>query len=92
MGKRTSVYLPDDVAALAAQSPLTLAELVTRGLVCPGHDPRPAPVSRPRASVDVPASLPAPGAPVDGCKHPPARVLRGLCGCCGTYVGERARK
>ena len=89
MGKRTSVYLPDDVAALAAQSPLTLAELVTRGLVCPGHDPRPAPVSRPRASVDVPASLPALGSRPDDCKHPPARVHRSLCGACGRAVPAR---
>ena len=89
MGKRTSVYLPDDVAALAAQSPLTLAELITRGLACPGHDPRPAPVSRPRASVDVPASLPALGAPLDDCKHPPARTHRGLCGACGRAVPGR---
>jgi hypothetical protein len=81
VGKRTSVYLPDDIATLAAQSPLTLAELITRGLACPGHDPRPAPAPRERGMVL--------GEP---CKHPPARIHRGLCGCCGTYVGERARK
>jgi len=80
VGKRTSVYLPDDVAALAAQSPLTLAELITRGLACPGHDPRPAPATRPRERGIVLG---------EPCKHPPARVHRGLCGACGTAVAGR---
>ena len=74
MGKRTSVYLPGDVAALAAASPLTLAELVTRGLACTGH----ATPAAPRARGMVAGEL---------CRHPRARVHRGLCGACGVNVG-----
>ena len=89
MGKRTSLYLPDDVAASAAASPLTLAELITRGLACPGHTSRPAPASVPRGRADVPGSLPALGSPLDDCKHPSARVIKSLCGACGRAVPAR---
>jgi hypothetical protein len=76
VGKRTSVYLADDLAALAADSGVPLADLIARGLACTGHAPPPAPPARERGMVL--------GEP---CRHPPARVHRGLCGACGTGVG-----
>lgn len=56
-GKRTSVYLTDELAAAVKASGLPLAVLLWRGLG------------------------------TAECDHPKARVIKGLCGSCGTNVG-----
>jgi hypothetical protein len=80
VGKRTSVYLPDELAALTAASPLSLPDLIARGLACPGHTaPAPAPAP-PRERGMVLG---------EQCRHPPARVMKGLCGACGCNVARK---
>jgi len=63
------------------------------GAYAAGDDPTPAPMpARPREPRPRPAGTPAvvaslpPLGELGECKHPRARVLRGLCGACGTSV------
>lgn len=85
VGKRTSVYLSDDLAAAVAGSGVPLAELIRRGLGAPARRP-----ARPEAPPAVEA--PGPGAPSAKaparrrCPHPGTRVIGGWCGPCGALV------
>jgi hypothetical protein len=88
MGKRTSVYLTDELAAAVKASGVPLAELVRRGLAATPmlpFDDQPA---------DGPSGdRPAPDNAGDACAHPPGRILKGLCMACGTRppLGSLAR-
>ena len=93
-GKRTSIYLPADVAEAAAVSGLSLSELVRRGLASlPG-----ARLEAKRVRAAAAASTAHDKRPLadtrplnrlgEPCDHPRARVLRGLCSACGTFAGD----
>jgi hypothetical protein len=111
MGRRTSVYLSDELAVAVAASGVPLAELVRRGL---GMVPAEPPVTvgpvqvvadervpagaavlvsdgRVAGALDVRPPSRRPASRVEGqCPpHPGGRVLKGLCGACGTFVGSR---
>jgi hypothetical protein len=67
-------------AALAYLRPSRRRVPEKRGQVAPPRVP-PAPVSD-----RLPKAPPVAGG---GCPHPPARINKGLCGACGTYVGKK---
>lgn len=82
MGRRTSVYLSDGLAAAVAESGVPLAELVCRGLGAgsaaespPGEPPAAA---APRVAVGR--------AQRRRCPHPGTRVIGGWCRECGVVV------
>ena len=101
MGRRTSVYLSDELAVAVAASGVPLAELVRRGLgMVPAEPPVTVGPVQVVADERVPAGAAAldvrppsrrPASRVEGqCPpHPGGRVLKGLCGACGTFVGSR---
>ena len=85
MGKKTSVYLSDEQAERLRASSLPLAEVIRRGLdaVAPEQPDLEAMLRR-IIREELAAVVPAAS---DDCPHPPARINKGLCGNCGTYVG-----
>lgn len=92
MGKRTSVYLGDGLAAAVAACGVPLAELIRRGLladVVPGGvppvPPPPEVVTEAVVGIERPAPRKARAAgsgPGGGCRHP--HVVKGWCRECGT--------
>ncbi|HEV2255380.1 MAG TPA: hypothetical protein VGS06_19540 [Streptosporangiaceae bacterium] len=82
MGRKTSVYLSDELADRVKASGVAPAELIRRGLDAGEPEPLEAMLRRVLRSV-----LDERDAGQD-CLHPPARVHKGLCGACGTYVGR----
>ena len=96
MGRRTSLYLSDDLEAAVRASGLPLAELVRRGLAGPGPAPpaqQQAPGENPaKTSTSREAATPRnpiraerpPSSRADNCPHPAGRRLKGLCMACGT--------
>jgi hypothetical protein len=96
MGRRRSVYLSDDDDRRMAALQITLPAVIQEGLDSLERlrdwDERKLP---PAGTSDTagPAGSPGKGrksrpSPED-CPHPRARVHKGLCGACGTHVGER---
>lgn len=91
VGKRTSVYLADDLAAAVAESGLPLTELIRRGLAAAGMTLE----SRSR-SIHTARCCPkrCRGRAVSGvqppgrrrCPHPGTRVIGGWCAPCGVVV------
>jgi hypothetical protein len=81
VGKRTSVYLSDGLAAAVSASGVPLAELIRRGLGA-GSTAEPPP--------GEPAAPAAPRVPADRtrrrCRHPGTRVIGGWCRKCGVVV------
>lgn len=94
MGKKTSVYLDDDLAAAVAESGEGIAVLIRRGL---GTEAVTVASAATAAAEAVRAALAEDlrlivrqevrEALGGDCPHPPARVLKGLCGACGEHVG-----
>jgi hypothetical protein len=87
VGKRTSVYLSDDLAAAVRASGVPLGELIRRGLE--------ADIGRAIAQTAAAAQEPVPAAAVAvttppkarrRCPHPGTRVIGGWCGECGVVV------
>lgn len=89
VGKRTSVYLSDGLAAAVEASGVPLAELIRRGLGAPlppaaAVPARPAP-ARPR-SAELPPAGPVRPAARRRCPHPGTRVIGGWCRQCDAMV------
>jgi hypothetical protein len=92
VGKKTSVYLSDELAERVRASGVSPAELIRRGL--DASEPEPLEVMLRRvltavlderdAFLDERNALAQAGCP----PHPKARIVKGLCGACGTYVGR----
>jgi hypothetical protein len=80
MGKRTSVYLADDLAAAVDKTGLPLAELVRRGIYGPAAKPVVVPLRKPADAVVVPAGDAPADPPADVGSTPVPESWR--CGCC----------
>jgi len=92
MGRKTSVYLSDEISGRVKASGLPIAELVRRGLDAgepPELEATLRRVIRQELASPGHAGLPAQPADDEECPHPKARINKGLCGNCGTYVGTR---
>jgi hypothetical protein len=85
VGKKTSVYLSDELAGRVKASGVAPADLIRRGLDAGQPEPLETLLRRVlRAVLDEWASE---HAAQQDCPHPQARVHKGLCGACGTCVG-----
>ena len=71
-GRRTSVYLSEDLAVAIDALGTPLPDLLREAVAA--RTGKPPALLRPR-----------PG--VRDCEHPKARITKGLCNACGTYVG-----
>jgi hypothetical protein len=83
VGRKTSVYLSDELAERVRASGVSPAELIRRGL--DAGEPEPLEVMLRRVLASVLGDRDAP--PEPECPHPKARIVKGLCNACGSYVG-----
>ncbi len=96
VGKRTSVYLTEDLDAAVRASGVPLAELIRRGLgnhpETPGEIGARVTTARKarelgQASARERRTSPAPAPPAaEPCRHPMSRRIKGTCAACGKQV------
>jgi hypothetical protein len=88
VGKKTSVYLSDELAERVRASGASPAELIRRGLDAAGPEPLEVMLRRVLTAVLEERDAPAQA----DCPHPKARIVKGLCNACGTYVGRNGEQ
>lgn len=80
-GRRTSVYLTEDLAAAVDALGVPLPDLI-REAVAARTGTRPVIRTPAQVPAQVPAQPSRPG--TADCPHPEGRVIKGLCNACGT--------